>query len=359
MSTSRLFTGVSACTLAILAAAGGAPVLAADHSDTALLNLMARQNAQTTDLHAFVRNGKLVLALSMNPAIPVSAASYQFPADLAVEINLDNDSEVSFDDAEALARFGGTIEGPDRIGADITFRITFDAAGAPTLAILSGEHDTDDEGDDEGDDEAVDHGHVRLGHGIARTVPGPSALDGTSAGAHQHFALNPQQGGPHDASIGLQPSQVQMFVGLRDDPFIRCPRAGRNVGAIVLEVALSAVLDDQPTLLVWATSDIDDVFGSSEEIAGRSLRSMFSENDMANVYHPGEHADKLGMVPDVMIYDTSRPAAFPNGRELLDDVVAIVADPRVVNTCPPFPDGNDVPFLPTFPYLAAPHPPVN
>jgi hypothetical protein len=127
----------------------------------------------------------------------------------------------------------------------------------------------------------------------------------------------------------------------------------------VLSIPLHKVVDDQSTLLIWATADVDDVFGSSEDAAGRSLRSMFSENDMANVYHPSAHTSALGMVPDVMIYDTSAPAAFPNGRELLDDVVALVADPRVVNTCPPFPNGNDVPFLPAFPYFAAPHPPVN
>ena len=60
--------------------------------------------------------------------------------------------------------------------------------------------------------------------------------------------------------------------------------------------------------------------------------------------------------PDVMIFDTSRAAEFPNGRALEDDVVDLVGDPRVLANDQPFPDENDLPFLDTFPYLAPPHP---
>ncbi len=51
-----------------------------------------------------------------------------------------------------------------------------------------------------------------------------------------------------------------------------------------------------------------------------------------------------------MIYDVSRPAVFPNGRELTDDVVDLVGDPRVLIDNYPFPTENDVPFLTSFPY---------
>ena len=56
------------------------------------------------------------------------------------------------------------------------------------------------------------------------------------------------------------------------------------------------------------------------------------------------------------IYDTARPAAYPNGRALTDDVVDLVGDPRVLETDGPlFPTENDMSFLPNFPYLAPPH----
>ena len=56
----------------------------------------------------------------------------------------------------------------------------------------------------------------------------------------------------------------------------------------------------------------------------------------------------MDVPPSVMIYDTWRPAAFPNGRELVDDVVDLVGEPGTL--------ANDAPFLAEFPYLAPPHP---
>jgi hypothetical protein len=62
-----------------------------------------------------------------------------------------------------------------------------------------------------------------------------------------------------------------------------------------------------------------------------------------------------------MIYDPSKPAGFPNGRLLTDDVVdlacALAGECRVVASDAPFPAVNDRSFLESFPYLAEPHPP--
>ncbi|MGH9858515.1 MAG: DUF4331 family protein [Candidatus Acidiferrales bacterium] len=155
--------------------------------------------------------------------------------------------------------------------------------------------------------------------------------------------------GPEDLGI------VSLFTGLRDDPFIRGPRNGRNVAAIVLEVPLSSVLDDKSTLVMWATSSVEDFDGRIQELAGRSLVSMFPENTLMNTMEPRLMFRRLGKDPDVMIYDTSLPAAFPNGRALTDDVVDLVGDNRVLANDAPFPSANDKPFLSTFPYLAPPH----
>jgi hypothetical protein len=128
------------------------------------------------------------------------------------------------------------------------------------------------------------------------------------------------------------------------------------VGSIVIEVPLSTILAGQSTLLIWATSKVEEFDGPFQDLAGRSLRSMFPEQQMMNGWHPRLQQQQTGLPPDVMIYNTALPAAFPNGRALTDDVVDLVGDLRVLSDDAPFPSTNDVPFLSTFPYLAPPHP---
>ena len=272
----------------------GGGALASDHGDTPLLVSMPRHDARITDLFAFLQGSDLVLILNSNPAIPRSAADYTFPADLMLAIHIDNDSDVRFDDPQDLATYGGTIVRPGEIKEDITLRFRFDT-GRPVLQAS----------------------------GLPRQM-----MDGWT-----------------------------MFTGLRDDPFIRGPQIGRNIAAIVLQLPLRDVIDGQSTLLLWATSKVGVVEGPFQDMAGRSLRSQLPVNDLMNTLRPREHWTKLGLTPDVMIFDTSRPAAFPNGRLLTDDVVDLVGVPGVLATDAPFPSENDVPFLAGFPYLAPPHAP--
>jgi hypothetical protein len=270
------------------------PVTASDHSDVPEVGGLIRQDANLTDLHTFVVGNRLVLALSSNPAIPPSAAGYRFPTDLTFEINIDNDSRVSPEDPY---RMGGTILDPDKIHEDVTFRIRFANDGTPNVKTF------------------------------VRGRKGPSIR-----------ILN-------------------FFAGLRDDPFIRGPRTGRNVASIVLEVPLASVIRSQSTLLIWATSKVEDAEGPFQDLAGRTLRSMMPENTTMNLIQPRQQARRMGVPPDVVIYDTARPAAYPNGRALTDDVVDLVGDPRILANDAPFPTQNDVPFPGIFPYLAPPHPP--
>lgn len=279
--------------LLLVALCGGA-ARASDHDDTPLLKTLPRPEARITDLYGFTRGGKLVLALCANPAIPPGKTSYTFSPEETFTIFIDNNSTVRFDDPEELARYGGTIEQPNTIHEDITFVVRFDS---------------------------MEQAHLDV------------------------------DGLPQNARNG-----ISLFTGLRDDPFIRGPRIGRNVAAIVIELPLPVVLRGQPTLLIWATSRTDFILGRFQDLGGRALRSQFVENDLVNTLPPNRHLRELGVPPDVIIYDTSRPAAFPNGRELTDDVVDLVADPRVLANDAPFPTQNDVPFLTTFPYLAPPHP---
>lgn len=276
-----------------LLAAGAAT--ASDHGDTLLLVSVGRHDARITDLFAFVRGDRIVFAVCLDPTVSPSAADYRFASDLVVRVHVDNRAAVAFDDPWDLATYGGTLVEPERIRDDVVFRIGFDDRGRPRL----------------------------------HTTGGPTA--------HR--------------------SDVRLFAGLRDDPFIRGPREGRNVAAVVLELPLADVLADQDTLLVWATTKVETVDGAFQDLAGRALRSQFPENDLLNTTRPRQHAQTLDVVPDVVIYDTSRPAAFPNGRELADDVVDLTGDSRMLATDAPFPAANDLPFLDGFPYLAPPHPP--
>jgi hypothetical protein len=290
--------------------AGGAR--AADHDDTNLLKALPRHDARITDLHVFTRvqrgpwwlpQRNLVLALSTNPTIPPGVGTYVFPSDLQFKILIDTDSEVDFNcDPEMTAEYGGKILDPDGISADIVFTVTFNAAGEPRLRS-----------------KGLDRG-----------------------------------------------TRVSFFAGLRDDPFIRGPRQGRNVASMVIELPLRAVTPNwrHSALLVWATSSVPTATGPTGDLGARALRSQFAENLALNDYPmPADHQSELGLIPDVVIYNTLRPAAFPNGRELGDDVVDLVGDPRVLGTDCPVPSDplgcnpttNDRAFLRVFPYLAPPH----
>src|SRR5205823_1108925 len=58
------------------------------------------------------------------------------------------------------------------------------------------------------------------------------------------------------------------------------------------------------------------------------------------------------LLPDILTYDTSMPAAFPNGRALTDDVIdtalGLVSNSAVTTDCV----ANDSAFSDAFPYLA-------
>ncbi len=286
--------------LALAVCLSSANVLrAADHGDTPTLVNANRRDALITDYHVFTRDGRLVLSVCMNPAIPPEATSYTFASDLVVKIVINKSTPVSFDNAGDLATYGGTILDNSRLRkSDIELTFTFANPAAPLFKTK--------------------------GLPLSRM------------------------------------NEVRQFYGLRDDPFIRGPRQGRNVAAIVVDMPLDMVTPAGSTILTWVTSQVPSLGGPFQDMAGRALRSMFPENDQMNSLEPWQHASVLGLVPDVVIFDTSRPVAYPNGRELAEDVVDIVADPRVLMNDAPFPATNDLPFLAEFPYLSPPHaPPAN
>jgi hypothetical protein len=273
--------------------------VASDHSDSPTGPLGARVDANLSDLHVFTKSQNLVLATCSNTAIPPSAASYVFPSDVTFEFHLDVTSAVSAEDPNG---YGGTILDPTHLKDDVVYRIRFRSNGSVDLK--------------------------RYNRGVA----------------------------------AKDPQIVNLFAGLRDDPFIRAPRAGRNSACIVIETPLSAVLREQSTILVWATSKVEDFDGSFQDLVGEPLRAMFPEQVPLNSMALSQQLQKTGTTPAPIIFDTSEPASFPNGRALTDDVVdlmcTLATECRVFNTENPSPTANDVAFLETFPYLAPPHPPL-
>lgn len=217
------------------------------------------------------------------------------------------------------------------------------------------------------------------------------------------------------ADIGLP---VNSFSGLRDDPFIRIPQTGKNIAAMAVEMPQSLFTHGrQQVLLAWGASAFNAITGNSSDVAGRSFGSMFPpEMNIINTIHPSQHVQaleaaeaadivngvltntqqcqtpyqidangntistvpallktcapgqRLLKAPDVMIFDTTKPQHFPNGRELTDDQIDLIApyDARV-NTLlinpsngentggRTSPSANDVPFENSFPYLGLPH----
>jgi hypothetical protein len=274
---------------------GPAPLRPADHGDTPLLASLGRPDARLTDLHVFTRGDRLVIAVSTNPAVPPGVTSYLWSSDVTFDVNVDNsgDARVRFDDPLDLAEFGGTIDDPAAIRPRMVFRVRGNTAGAAVLTTR-----------------------------------------------------------------GLQADVVRregnFFAGVRDDPFIRGPRIGRNVASFVIELPLSRVVQNDRPLLVWVTAAIDGRPEPFQELAGRALRSMFATSDFMNTTTPRDHFLLFNSVPDVLIFDPTRPASYANGRELVDDVVDLGGEPSNLATDAPFPSANDVPFLAHFPYLAPP-----
>lgn len=181
---------------------------------------------------------------------------------------------------------------------------------------------------------------------------------------------------------------INVQTGIFDDPFIFPRFFRRNVVGIVASIPLSALPPSalHGPVLLWATTH--DSNGVQIDHVGRSLRTQLPRFGYLNDKHPAEHVREITRVhdkptvmedvlatflpplvahrhydsaPDVMVYDLTKPAKFPNGRWFEDDVAKTLADagetllvelsyaeskqfPRATT--------NDKEFGATFPYLA-------
>ncbi len=191
--------------------------------------------------------------------------------------------------------------------------------------------------------------------------------------------------GPGD----LRPKVINVQAGVFDDPFIFPRFFRRNVVGIVTAIPLSAVPlpNGKAPILLWATTHKGE---KQIDHVGRSLRTQLPRFGYLNDKPPSEHVKEItrvhdrptlkedilatfispleahrhyDSVPDVMIYDLRKPAKFPNGRALRDDVGKALADAGETLLLElsyaesrqfPRAETNDKEFRGTFPYLAPP-----
>jgi Domain of unknown function (DUF4331) len=286
------------------------PALASDHTDTPLHIDTGRDDARLTDFWSFVQNGRLVMIMGINPFLPAEVREYVFPTDVTYSFFIDRDSRVSFNDPVVKAAFGGTVDTPIQIREDISFNVTFDRWNRPQVEIA-----------------------------------------GCSSSESERIR-----------------ERMRVFTGLRAEAFIFAPFVNNNIGAIVIDVPLNEIRNnDNDTLLLWTTSRVDDFAGQFQELAGRTLYSQFDEKLALNFIHPSQHRAALGLNPDLIILNTRASSGFPNGRRLQDDIVDLVAAlPAPFNDARAFDlefdlasfhaTLNDIAPLPgAFPYLANPN----
>jgi hypothetical protein len=199
---------------------------------------------------------------------------------------------------------------------------------------------------------------------------------------------------PHIVTVG----DVKAFAGRRDDPFFFdlaaflglngrsfCDGhqtdffAGRNVSSIVLELPSSMLTADSahPKIGVWAATNADNT--QIDRMGRPAINTVFNHNAEKNQFNAGDPvndwrdfgarfvteltgfgaADPNGLahflLPDILTYDTSSAAGFPNGRQLSDDVIDtelnLITNGGLTGDCV----GSDSTFSSAFPYLGSPN----
>jgi hypothetical protein len=306
-----------------------AAMQASDHADPMTLK---EPLSNITGLFFFPKGDQMILILNVRRAL-TAPKPYQL-SPFSYVVHMDLHSQVTFDDPDFKARYGGTVVNPSGLKDDvlITFRLN--------------------------DDTTV----------------------------------------KEKTFVGLKnPEAIQVWTGTRDDPFIFPRFFKKNVISMVMSIPLTSFPAGQQDWILWGTTHkgdemLDHVGRSNRSQLGRFdflntlkvqdqvpaiLDRMKSRDKLYNFFNQYKQTmplaglvqyvwqiRKYDIAPDVMIYSNRFPPGFPNGRQLPDDIVGITClygdcilqELAYVEGKFPRQVVNDKPFLETFPYLAEPWP---
>ncbi|MBH1936196.1 DUF4331 family protein [Streptomyces sp. AV19] len=224
--------------------------------------------------------------------------------------------------------------------------------------------------------------------------------DGERARAHEASGKVIVSDAP--VSLGPEPVVVEsgpyaFFAGLRSDPFFADLDgivkdfqwtgvdwgADKNVLGMVLEMP-DGELGTDPVIGVWGRVSLhsEGRLTSVDRGAHPSLTAYFNADDVKDAYNAGEPAqdwdtyrepwtavlrhtggydDRAAeealrtVLPDILRYDRGRPAAYPNGRTLTDDVTSARLTMLSGGKITTDRIGPHTDLLPGFPYLGLPH----
>lgn len=158
-----------------------------------------------------------------------------------------------------------------------------------------------------------------------------------------------------------------------------------NVFSMAIEMPTSALGAD-PDVRIWGRCSLrrDGQLLHVDRAGHPSVSSFFNTDDTKEEYnasvpihdrerwigmfihlmgHTGgytreeaiEAIDQEGTLPDMLTYNPSKPARYPNGRVFTDDVINYRLAFLTKGDCPPTGLSPHTDTLPTFPYLGTPH----
>ena len=190
---------------------------------------------------------------------------------------------------------------------------------------------------------------------------------------------------------------IRLFAGLRSDPFFADVEgalhglkwtghddfADNNVDCIALEVR-SDMLGPGPVIGVWATISLrrDGTLVQMDRGGNPTINPFINPDGEKNLYntrepasdianylgpwskvlenggYPPEEAKAAAMqvLPDILHYDRTKPATYPNGRGLTDDVFSMRFAWLTYGKVPPTGLKPHDDLLAQFPYLGPPNP---
>ncbi len=129
---------------------------------------------------------------------------------------------------------------------------------------------------------------------------------------------------------------IRIFAGARSEPFFADIEgalqgfqwtghddfAGNDVLSIALEVP-DHLLGTDPEIGVWATISLrgDGTLRQMDHGGNPTINPFISSDSEKDLYNRQQAA--LTMLPDILWYDRTKPAAYPNGRLPTDDVYSM------------------------------------